>query len=118
MRYVYKFDAPTFFRKELKFNTRFLSLRLTRLYYLTFHDHQFRNVFRSAAKKDGNFETNYLRFLESRMFALIYRLNLSSDVFWLLRFVKRGFNFLIDTFFINCSNHVLSIGQLLTVRRK
>jgi hypothetical protein len=52
-RYVYKFDRPPAFRKWRKYNKRFLSIRLTRLYFLTFQDHQFRKLFRSAAKMDG-----------------------------------------------------------------
>lgn len=52
-RYVYKFDRPTAFRKWRKYNKRFLSIRLTRLYYLTFQDHQYRKMFRLASKMDG-----------------------------------------------------------------
>lgn len=52
-RYVYKFDRPPAFRKWRKYNRRFLSIRLTRLYFLTFQDHQFRKLFRRAAKMDG-----------------------------------------------------------------
>jgi hypothetical protein len=30
---------------------------------------------------DGNFELNYLRFLEGRVVTIAYRLNISSDIF-------------------------------------
>jgi len=80
-RYVYCFDMPEFFRKKRTFNRRFVSLRLTRLYFLTFQDYQFRKLFRKAARMAGNFETNYLMFLEGRILGLLYRLNFSADIF-------------------------------------
>lgn len=52
-RYVYCFDSPTAFRRRRKFNWRFVSIRLTRLYFLTFQDYQFRKLFRRASKMDG-----------------------------------------------------------------
>lgn len=114
-RYVYKFDFPPRWRPPRKFNFRFISVRLTRLYFITFQDHQFRKIFRSAAKKDGNFETNYLRILECRALAIAYRLNLSPDIFWLLNFVKTGRYFLLDFQPIQFINLIIPIGKLLTV---
>jgi len=115
-RYVYKFDAPAPYRKWLKFNKRFVSLRLTRLYFITLQDHQFRKVFRSAAKQDGNFEVNYLRFLEGRIVSIIYRLNLSADIFWLIKFMKEGC-FSVEYNSITFPNYIVPIGKLLTVSK-
>jgi len=116
-RYVYRFDAPKIRRKRRKFNRRFISLRLTRLYFLTFQDNQFRRLFKKAVKLDGNFETNYLKFLEGRALAIIYRLNLSSDIFWLLGFVKAG-NIYLDFLPIKWINAVIPVGKLITVKKK
>jgi len=52
-RLVYKFHGPVFKRKKKKFNWRFVSIRLTRLYFLTFQDYQFRRLFKKAMKLDG-----------------------------------------------------------------
>lgn len=78
---IYRFHGPLFKRKRKKFNMRFVSIRLTRLYFLTFQDYQFRKLFRRAIKLDGNFETNYLKFLECRLLSLIYKLNYTHNIF-------------------------------------
>lgn len=52
-RLVYKFQGPIFTRRRKKFNWRFLSIRLTRLYFLTFQDFQFRCLRKKATKLDG-----------------------------------------------------------------
>lgn len=49
-RLIYKFDRPPAYRRWREFNRRFASIRLTRLYFLTFQDHQFRKLFRTTAK--------------------------------------------------------------------
>lgn len=61
-RYIYRFDAPLVYRRKRKWRLRFISIRLARLYFLTFQDYQFRKLFRKAAKLDGDFEKNYLCF--------------------------------------------------------
>lgn len=117
-RYIYKFNAPTHFRKHRKFNKRFISIRLTRLYFLTFQDFQFRRLFRRAAKMDGNFETNYLRFLEGRVLAIAHRLNFFADIFYILNFIKTGNNFFLDFKPINLVNELIPIGQMITLNKK
>jgi hypothetical protein len=72
-RLVYTFHGPLFRKKIKKFNMRFISIRLTRLYFLTFQDYQFRSLLRKAVKLDGNFEVNYMKFLECRLLSIIYR---------------------------------------------
>lgn len=61
-RYIYRFDMPLTYRRKRKWSLRFISIRLARLYFLTFQDYQFRKLFRKAAKLEGNFEKNYLCF--------------------------------------------------------
>ena len=55
-RYVYKFVRPFPYVKQLKFNNRFHSIRLTRLYFLIYKDKQFRKLIRLTTKMDGNYE--------------------------------------------------------------
>lgn len=52
-RYIYRLDIIPFKRIRKKFKKRFLSIRLTRLYFLTFQDHQFRKLFKRSTKMDG-----------------------------------------------------------------
>jgi len=113
--YVYKFDYPVRWRYLRKFNYRFISIRLTKLYYLIFQTHQFRKMFRSAVKKDGNFETNYLRVLECRAVSIAYRLNFSPDIFWLMRFLKMGSYLLLEHVPIKTANFIMPIGRFFTV---
>jgi hypothetical protein len=62
-RYIYMFSNHITSRPRHKWRLRFISIRLTRLYFLTFQDYQFRKLFRKAARLDGNYEKNYLCFL-------------------------------------------------------
>lgn len=55
-RYIYRLDIIPFRRIRKNFKKRFLSIRLTRLYFLTFQDYQFRKLFKRAAKMDGTWK--------------------------------------------------------------
>lgn len=52
-RYIYRLDVISKFVKRKYFSIRFLSIRITRLYFWIFQDHQFRKLFRKAVKSDG-----------------------------------------------------------------
>lgn len=117
-KFIYTFEAPKFFRQVIKINFRFISIRLTRLYYLTFQDHQFRRLFRRAAKMTGNFQNNYLQFLECRILSILYRLNFHYDIFYLLSFLKISNNVFIDFKSVNIPNIILPVGNFLTINVK
>lgn len=117
-RLVYKFQGPSFVRRRKKFNWRFISIRLTRLYFLTFQDFQYRSLCKRAAKLEGNYEVNYLRFLEGRLLAIIYRLNYTHNIFWILRFVKTKFNVFINFEPKNSINYLVPVGDLILINKK
>lgn len=117
-RLTYKFNRAPIWYHQYKVNRRFSSIRLTRLYYLTFQDHQFRRIFKRAAKKDGNFEVNYLQYLEGRALAIIYRLNFTPNIFWLMGFIKQNNNFFVEWKPIKRVNTLILIGCLLSVARR
>lgn len=52
-RYIYRLDIVEKRERRKKINERFASVRITRLYFLTFQDYQFRKLFRRATKMDG-----------------------------------------------------------------
>ena len=52
-RYIYRLDIMPEKRFIKDYKKRFLSIRITRLYFLTFQDYQFRRLFKRASKKDG-----------------------------------------------------------------
>jgi ribosomal protein S4 len=76
--------------RRRKFDDRFISLRLARLYFITLQDYQFRRLFRISSKKDGNLENNYCLMLECRLISIFYRTNFMSNIFEIIKFVKFG----------------------------
>lgn len=52
-RYIYRLDIVMPHRYKRQFNLRFTSVRITRLYFLTLQDYQFRKLFKRASKMDG-----------------------------------------------------------------
>jgi len=56
-----------------KLNKKFISLRLTKLFFITLSYKQFRRLGLKAKSNDGFFEQNYLILLEGRILSIIYR---------------------------------------------
>jgi len=59
-RYVYRIDLVTPRRLKKKFKSRFLSLRLVKLFFLTLKYKQFRYLSKLASEKDGLFQSNFV----------------------------------------------------------
>jgi hypothetical protein len=49
---------------------------------------------------------------------IAYRLNISSDIFWLLNFIKEGCNFFLESRVLSVLNIILPIGKMITIRKK
>lgn len=56
--------------------------------------------------------------MESRAIAIVYRLNLSPDIFSLFSFIKNGNNFFLESRPISSLNILIPIGQLIQIRKK
>lgn len=112
-RYIYRLDIMPPVRRRRMFNKRFVSVRLTRLYFLTFQDYQFRKMFKRAAKMDGNLEMNYCYMLEGRLLSVVYRSNFLSNIFQIIRFIKEN-NVCIDFKANNSINTYVKVGKFLT----
>ena len=106
-----------FFRRRKKWNVRFVSVRLTRLYFLTLRDYHFRKYFRKASKLAGNTEINYCRFIEGRIISIFYRTNYLNNIFHIFRFVKDG-NIFINFKRISYVNTLVPLGAFITVNKK
>lgn len=117
-RYVYKFVRPFPYVKQLKFNNRFHSIRLTRLYFLIYKDKQFRKLIRLTTKMDGNYERNYLIALECKIYMLLYRYNFHNNIFELLRFVKQEANIAIEQIVIRCPKVIVGVGKLVKLNAR
>lgn len=113
-RYIYRLDIIPKKRVFKDFKKRFMSIRITRLYFLTFQDHQFRRLFKKASKMDGNLESNYCHMLECRLPSIVYRMNLLSSPFQIIRFVKSG-NLFVNFFPVKHVNSTVPVGQFITI---
>lgn len=116
-RYIYRVDIIEKFSFKRKYEKRFLSVRLTRLYFLTFQDYQFRKLFKLSGKMDGNLEENYLYFLEGRLLSIIYRMNFIFDIFECMRAIKDNtiyLNFKVT----NNINKRVNIGDFISLKWK
>jgi ribosomal protein S4 len=80
-------------RPKNRFKERFLSIRLTRLYFITFQDHQFRAMFKRASKLDGSMIQNYYYLLECRSLMILYRTLFAPTPFDAIKLIKNGFLF-------------------------
>lgn len=112
-RYIYRLDTVETFSKRKHYDERFISVRLTRLLFLTFKDYQFRKLFRRAAKLDGNLESNYCYMLEGRLESTVYRSNILVNPFEIPKFISED-NIYIDFRIINKSHYLVPIGKFLT----
>lgn len=115
-RYIYRIDIIDIRRRKKKWNKRWVSLRLTRLYFLTLQDHQFRMMFRKANKMSGDLESNYCHLLECRLFPLTYRTNFLPNMFLALDFCKKKRLF-INYKTINYVNAIIPVGTFITARK-
>jgi|ADGO01.1.fsa_nt_gi Ribosomal protein S4 and related proteins len=70
---------------------RFVSIRLTKLFYLTFTYRQFRRLAFEMRRKDGYYGHNFCLALEGRLVSAIYRSSLVSNLFQSIQLVKQGY---------------------------
>ena len=90
LRQEFTFDSVFTFRRRDKkrIKRRFASLRLVKLYYVILKYRHFRNLARIAGRKDGYFQTNFCYMLEGRLSCLVFKTNLTSNMFLSIHFVR------------------------------
>src|ERR1700733_2607138 len=103
-------------KRKKKYNKRWLSIRLTRLYFLTLQNYQFRQLFYKAKKLNGDLESNYCFLLECRLLPLFYRTNFIANLFEIIRFIKKN-NVLINFKCLNYVNSIVNIGSIITFKK-
>jgi len=112
-RYVYRIDVINPKRFKKKFKSRFLTLRLVKLFFLTLKYKQFRHMAYRAAEQDGLFQSNFCSLLEGRLVSMVYRTNFIYSMFEAIAFVKTG-NVFINNVLINYVNHIVKVGDFIT----
>lgn len=115
-RYIYRIDIIDIPKKIKRWNKRWLSIRLCRLYFLTIQDHQFRNMFKKASKLTGNLGTNYCHLLECRTITIVYRTNFLANIFNCIMFVKRN-RLYINRTPLSYINAVIPVNSLIRPSR-
>jgi len=116
-RYIYRLDTPEITTKRKYHDERFISVRITRLYFRIFEDYQFRKLFRRATKLDGNLESNFCYILECRLASIIYRTSMLVNPFKIPHFIAEN-NIYIDFRIINKSQYLVPIGKFLVYNFK
>ena len=116
-RYIYRIDIIDITQRKKKYNKRWLSIRFTRLYFLTLADHQFRLYFRKAQKLQGNLNTNISYLLEARLLPIFYRTSFLSNPFIIITFIKNN-NLLINFSKITFVNALVNIGSIISFKKK
>lgn len=89
-RFVYQLKVADRYKRRKALKQRFVSLRLIKLYYITYSYRQFRTLARTMRRRHGLFEENFLLALESRVAPLIYRMTFLASPFQCLDFVRQG----------------------------
>ena len=111
-RYIYRIDIIDLIKRIKKWKKRWLSIRLTRLYFLTLKDNQFRQMFSQAGKLTGDLVKNYNYLLECRTITLLYRTNFLVNIFNCIRFVKRR-RLLVNNIPLSYINATIPIGSTI-----
>lgn len=116
-RYIYRIDIIDISHRKKKYNNRWLSIRFTRLYFLTLADHQFRAYFKRAQKNDGNLNNNFNYFLECRVLPIFYRTSFLSNLFLIISFIKNKFIY-VNFNKVTYLNALVKIGSFITFKKK
>lgn len=96
-----------------RWKKRFVSLRIVKFYYSILSIRHFRKISRSAKRKSGLYESNYVLFLEGRLINFLYRTGFVGDIFKSLYIIRGGFvsiNNVVKTF----ANQIVKMFDIVT----
>jgi hypothetical protein len=117
--YFYRLDIiepEVFFRnKKNNYMKSNVGFRLMQIFYLLLSYRNIRKFSRMAKARNGLFASNYLLFLESRVVALIYRCSLLSNIFEVIRFIRKG-NVIINRKFLFFPNKRVNFFSLINFK--
>jgi ribosomal protein S4 len=90
LRYIYRIDLDQPSRNRKRQKWRFVTRRLSRLFYLTLAYSQFRRLAYSASRKEGSWGGNFIMLVENRVIGMLYRMQILINIFELRQFVLMG----------------------------
>jgi len=113
--FVYSFRKKIRFKRRKKDRNKYLLPRFLKHYYLILKLDDLRTMQTKAVTKPGNFESNFLKLLECRLFMLVFRLHWITNIFMIKSMVDQGI-FTINGKVKMNSNFVSKIGDILSIK--
>lgn len=101
--------------KKYKTKADFLTLRVTKLFYIIYNYRQLKNLCKKAKKQIGLFEQNYLLLMECKLPSFIYRTSFIPNMFESIDFIKAS-NVWINKFFISYIYYVVKPKDMIGFR--
>lgn len=90
-RFIYRTDIIAPYKRPVFLKKKFVTLRTTRLFYLTLTYKQFWRMAVNAKRKEGLFEKHFCLALEGRLISFLYRTSFVSNMFESIQLVKQSF---------------------------
>lgn len=84
-------------------------------HYGRINERQFRNIFLLAQKMKGNTGENFIALLETRLDAVVYRMNLSNSIFGARQLVTHG-HIKVNGQRVNVPSYRLKVGDVVTLK--
>jgi small subunit ribosomal protein S4 len=84
-------------------------------HYGRINERQFRNLFSLADKMKGNTGENFIGLLESRLDAVVYRMNIASSIFGARQLVTHG-HIKVNGKKVNIPSYSLKVGDEITLK--
>lgn len=107
--------GPLSVRKLSVFAKQLNAKQLLKGYYGRIKEGQFRNIFAEAARMKGDTGENLIALLESRLDAVIYRMNIASSIFAARQLVTHK-HICVDGKVVNVPSFVVKPGSVIEVK--
>jgi hypothetical protein len=88
--FIYEMRFFPMKKKKYKTKPEFLTLRVTKLFYIIYSYRQLKNLCRKAKRQIGIFEQNYLRLMECKLPSFMYRTSFIPNMFESIDFIKNS----------------------------
>ncbi len=104
-------------RKLTDFGIQLREKQKLKGYYGSINERQFRNIFQEASRRKGDTSENLIALLESRLDALVYRLNFVPTVFAARQLVNHK-HVLVNGKVVNIPSYRCQPGDIIQLREK
>ncbi len=86
-------------------------------YYGNISEKQFRSYYKKALKKKGDTGENLVGLLESRLDAVVYRMNIAPTVFASRQIISHG-HIKVNDKQVTISSYIVSVKDVISIRKK